>query len=194
MKEVIKEIIITILMALVIYFLLQFVVQFKPVLGSCMEPTLQTSGQRIIISRVAYWFHDPQRGDIITLHPPVQSSKDFIKRIVGLPGETVEVRQGKVYINGIPLDEPYVKKSFTYSMDPIKIPEGHYFVLGDNRDIASDSHVWGTITRSEIVGKAWITYWPPSKWGLIPHYQFPDVKDTSNSSAENAMGKTAYIP
>ena len=174
MKAFFKEALITLGLALLIYILLQFVVQFKPVSGSSMEPTFASNGDRVIISRVIYLFHDPERGDIITLRPPFKSSRDYIKRVIGLPGETVEIKKGKVYIDGELLDEPYVKESFTYSLAAVTVPTDSYFVLGDNRDISSDSHIWGTLPEKNIVGKVWICYWPPGMWGLAPNFNFAD--------------------
>lgn len=171
-KAFLKEALITLGLALVIYFLLQFVVQFKPVSGSSMEPTFAEKGDRVIISRVLYLFHEPERGDIITFKPPFKSSRDYIKRVIGLPGETVEIKKGKVYIDGQLLDEPYIIESFTYSEEAVTIPEDFYYVLGDNRDNSSDSHIWGMLPKENIVGKVWFCYWPPSMWGLAPNYSF----------------------
>jgi len=172
MKAFLKEALITIGLALVIYFLLQFVVQFKPVSGSSMEPTFAEQGDRVIISRVIYLIHEPERGDIITFKPPFKTSRDYIKRVIGLPGETVEIEKGKVYIDGQLLDEPYIMESFTYSLKAVTIPEDYYFVLGDNRDNSSDSHIWGLLPKENIVGKVWLCYWPPSMWGLAPNYNY----------------------
>ena len=149
---------------------------------------MQESGQRLLVSRVAYWFGDPARGDIITFHPPYPtspSSKPYIKRVIGLPGETVEIKSGKVYINGELLNEPYIEaRSFTYSMPAIVVPEDSYFVLGDNRNVSDDSHQWInnanhwiSIPRDSIIGKAWLSIWPPSRWGSAPNYQFPIEAD-----------------
>jgi len=183
MKNIIKEALITIALAAVLYIILQFVVQNSPVLGSSMEPTLQESGQRLLVSRAAYWFSEPMRGDIITFHPPPPTnpkSKPYIKRVIGLPGETVEIKSGKVYINGEYLVEPYIdERLFSYTMPAIVVPENSYFVLGDNRNVSDDCHQWinnsahwTSIPRANIIGKAWLSIWPPSKWGLAPNYQF----------------------
>ena len=136
-----------------------------------MMPSLE-NGQQLIVSRITYWFHSPARGDIVTLHPPFNSPKPFVKRVIGLPGETIEIKSGKVFINGKLLEEPYIKKSFTYSMAAVKIPDGEYFVLGDNRDISEDSHYFGAIPKKNIIGKAWLSVWPFSKFGLAPNYSF----------------------
>lgn len=197
-KGIIREALITLVLAAALYIILQFVVQNSPVLGSSMEPTLQESGQRLLVSRAAYWFSEPQRGDIITFHPPPPTdpkSKPYIKRVIGLPGETVEIKSGKIYINGgpEPLNEPYIDpKLFTYTMPVIKVPPDCYFVLGDNRNVSDDSHWWInnsqhwiTIPRANIIGKAWLSIWPPSKWGLAPNYRFP----TETSNSQNAIAK-----
>ena len=178
MKPFIREAIIIVAVAVVVFILMQTTIQSSPVFGSCMEPTLQESGERLLINRLAYNFGDPQRGDIITLWPntdPDHEGKPFIKRIIGMPGETVEIKGGKVYIDGTPLSEPYVKNKFTYSMPAVVVPADHYFVLGDNRDVADDSHIWGAIPRENIIGEAFFCIWPPSKWGFAPNYSFAEV-------------------
>lgn len=171
-RSFIKETIITLLLAGVLFSIFWFAIQRSPVDGISMLPNLQ-NGQQIEVSRVTYLFHAPQRGDIITFHPPFKSPKPFVKRIIGLPGETVQIISGKVYIDGQYLPEPYIKEPFTYSMPAMKIPEGMYFVLGDNRNVSDDSHIWGPVPRQNIIGKAWLSIWPPSLWGLAPNYHFP---------------------
>ena len=148
------------------------VAQSYPVKGACMEDSIQSEGQRILISKVVYRFHDPQRGDIIVLHPPhlPKNAYPYIKRIIGLPGETIEVKNGAVYINGLKLYEPYIKEPPTYTFPQKKIPENEYFVLGDNRNNANDSHTGWTVPRQDIIGKAWLSIWPLDKWGLAATY------------------------
>jgi signal peptidase I len=104
------------------------------------------------------------------LHFPNDRSRDFIKRVVGVPGDHIEVGDGEVTINGVTLDEPYVNAAPSYS-GTWDVPEDSYFVLGDNRNNSSDSHNWSFLPRDDIVGKAWIIYWGPDKWGLVPHYE-----------------------
>jgi signal peptidase I len=99
----------------------------------------------------------------------------LIKRVIGLPGEVVEIRNGEVFINDRPLDEPYVMNQGRYSQPSTKIPENEYFVLGDNRNNSSDSHNWGTLPRQRVVGEAAVSYWPPGSWGLIPEETYGDV-------------------
>jgi len=123
-----------------------------------------------MVSKATYFFHEPQRGDIIVLRSP-QNNSDLIKRIIALPGDTVEIRDNTVFINGTPLVEPYTLEPPNYIVPPQEIPTGNYFVLGDNRNNSSDSHRGWTAPRKNIVGKAWITYWPPYRWDTIEHYK-----------------------
>jgi len=149
-----------------------------------MEPGLQ-DGQQILINKVVYYFHEPERGDIIILHPPPPYSPDetpFIKRIIALPGDTVEVEDGAVYVNGLKLDEPYIKEPPVYTFRQKKIPEGEYFVLGDNRNYASDSHTGWTVPRQNIIGKAWLSIWPLNEWGFVPNYPL-------NEQIEGSVGE-----
>ena len=176
MRTFLREIGITLILALIVLFLLQTTVQIRPVLGSCMEDSLQREGQRLLINKVVYHFHEPERGDIIIFHPPneLESADPFIKRIIGLPGEIIEVKDGIVYVDGSPLYEPYVKSPPHYTVPEYKVPENEYFVLGDNRPVANDSHNGWTVPRQDIIGKAWLSIWPPDKWGLAPNYSLPE--------------------
>lgn len=100
---------------------------------------------------------------------PGGTDRDFIKRVIGLPGEEVKIVHGKVYINGQPLNEPYLVHLATYDLEPRRVPEGNYFVLGDNRPNSSDSHLGWYVPVSSIIGKAWFSYWPPATWGPVEH-------------------------
>jgi signal peptidase I len=135
--------------------------------GASMEPTL-FSGEYVVVSRLSYRLGSPHHGDIIVFHFPRDPKEEYIKRVIGLPGDEVEVRNGTVYINGQPLDESYLKVKTNYIGSWI-IPEGQLFVLGDNRNNSSDSHDWGTVPMDYVVGKAVLVYWPPPAWGLIDH-------------------------
>jgi len=119
----------------------------------------------------------PQRGDVVVLHPPTPSQQPYIKRIIGLPGESIEFRNGFVYIDGERLEEPYIEQGITRcgnspycSID--EIPDGYVYVLGDNRNNSSDSRSFGLVAIDEIVGKAWFTNWPLTDIGLVPHYDY----------------------
>ena len=170
MKLMIRDVLTTILVAVVVFFILQVTIQVSVINGSSMEPDLQ-DGERLIINKAVYHFAEPARGDIIIFNPPENhSSVPFIKRIIGLPGDTVEIKNGQVIVNGEALTEPYIEEAPEYYMQKITVPDNSYFVLGDNRNLSNDSHNGWTVLRSEIIGKAWVSIWPPSLWGLAPHY------------------------
>ncbi len=171
MKAFIRDILSTVVLAVIIFLSLQFTVQSFIVNGPSMENSFRSEDRLLVLKyKVAYLFHAPERGDIAIFHPPVNLNDDYIKRIIGLPGETVEIKNRTVYINGTALDEPYVKETAHYTMAPTDIPESHYFVLGDNRNNSSDSHNGWTVPVENIVGKAWLSIWPPAQWGLAPNY------------------------
>ena len=173
MRAFLREIVITLILAMVIFILLRFTIQDYIIKYDCMEPSFQ-EGQRVLVNKVVYYFHEPQRGDVIIFWPPFDSEEPFIKRIIALPGESVEIKQGKVYIykngNVIELNEPHYIDPPRYTYDRVTVPENEYFVLGDSRNHSNDSHVWGTVPRQNIIGKAWLSIWPPSEWGLMSHY------------------------
>ncbi len=137
--------------------------------GASMEPTLM-SGEYVIVNRLSYRVGTPQRGDIIVFHFPRDPSKEYIKRVIGLPGDEVQVEKGQVYVNGQALDETYLKVKTNY-VGTWRVPAGQLFVLGDNRNNSSDSHDWGTVPMSYVVGKAVLVYWPPTDWAIIQHVQ-----------------------
>ena len=166
MRTLFRDILITFIVAVVIFFTLRATLQTSVVISGSMEPTLQI-GQRLLINKVVYKFHEPEAGDIITFNPPNNPRATFIKRIIGLPGDTVEVKMGAVYINGVQLDEPYIKEPPTYTFRQYEIPKNNYFVLGDNRNNSGDSHTGWTLPRQNIIGKAWLTIWPLDKWGVV---------------------------
>jgi len=114
--------------------------------------------------------HPPERGDVVVLLRP--GERDYIKRIIGLPGDTVEVKNGQVLVNGVVLDEPYITDPARQNVPARQVEPERYFVMGDNRNNSSDSRSFGTISAKDIVGRAWIVYWPPSSWGGIPHYSY----------------------
>ena len=166
MKNLIKEIAITVGLALVIYLVFHFFIHNAIVHMSSMEPTLH-EGQRVFAMKK---FLDPGRGDIIIIHPPIAPNQEFVKRLIGLPGDTVEVKGGVVYVNGVGLVEPYIVSKPTYTYGPFKVPPDNYFVLGDNRNNSTDSHFNWTVTRDQIVAKAFFRYWPFSKFGGVGNY------------------------
>jgi signal peptidase I len=169
MKGFVRELAITAGLALVIFLILQTTVQSSIVEGSSMLPGLENN-QRLIVIKAVYHFRDPQRGDIIIIHPPVSPAKQWVKRVIGLPGDTIEVKNHTVYVNNVALKEPYIKETPNYTMIPYTVEPGRYFVLGDNRNNSSDSHSIGTIPAENIVGEVWLRLWPLSEWGLIRGY------------------------
>ncbi|MCJ7769899.1 MAG: signal peptidase I [Dehalococcoidales bacterium] len=178
LKPVVREVLVTLVIALVIFFLIQTTIQSSIVLYSSMEPNIHED-QRIIISKIVYWFHEPERGDIIVFPNPNNPDEDYIKRIIGLPGEVVEIKDGVVYIHQADGDNLVLDES-EYISDPadndflgVIIPEENYFVMGDNRNNSYDSRRGWTVPRDEIVGKAWLSIWPLSDWGLVANYSLP---------------------
>ena len=133
--------------------------------GSSMEPTLHT-GEFVIVNRLAYTLGSPELGDVVVFHFPRDPEQEYIKRVIGLPGDQVKVMDGDVYVNGLALDEAYIAASPRYQGD-WDIPVETLFVLGDNRNNSSDSHNWGTVPMENVVGKAIFVYWPPTEWGVI---------------------------
>jgi signal peptidase I len=166
-KAILREVVETVVLTLVIFFLIQTVVRNFRVVGTSMEPNLHT-GEYLIVDKISYRLGPPQRGDVIVFEPPVSAEGDYVKRVIGLPGELVEIRNGQVLINDKPIDEPYVVRPASYSMDARRVGPDELFVLGDNRNMSSDSHSWGMLPTDKVVGKALVSYWPPSLWGVIP--------------------------
>jgi signal peptidase I len=164
----------TLLLAAILFFVINTLTGRYQVHGQSMEPSLH-DGQYLIASKVAYWLHTPERGDVVVLEPPNRnSSVPYIKRVIGLPGDLVEVRESRVWVNGIALNEPYISAPPNYGGNWV-VGEGEFFVLGDNRNNSSDSHSWGLLPDDQILGKAFFSYWPPEDWGRIPHYTFPEL-------------------
>jgi signal peptidase I len=168
-----REIIAIIVLAIAIFFALQLAFSTSIVVGYSMEPDFH-QGQRLLINKVVYHLHEPQRGDVIIFYSPNNPQAEYIKRIIGLPGESIEIKEGIVYIyqNGdaLPLDEPYIQDPPAYTLTKQEIPDNEYFVLGDNRNNSDDSHKGWTVPRQNIIGKTWLSIWPPAEWGLAPNY------------------------
>jgi len=169
-KSLVREILETILLTVVIYFAVNFATGRFRVEGNSMQPNMHPD-QYVLIDKVSYMIGNPQRGDIIVFHYPLGPERDFIKRVIGLPGETVSVSGHMVRINGEPLPEPYISTPPEYE-GSWTMGDDQFFVLGDNRNSSSDSHSWGPLDRSFMIGKAIFIYWPPTLWGLVPHYTY----------------------
>jgi signal peptidase I len=170
-----REVLETICLTAIIFLALNTTTGRFQVRGSSMEPTLH-NGQYLVISKVTYWIHPPERGDVIVFHPPNSLDDDYIKRVIGLPGELVEIRQGALFVDGVQLDESYIINPGVYS-GAWQLEGDEYFVLGDNRRNSSDSHTWGVLPKENIVGKAWLGYWPPEEWGVVRHHVFSQPGD-----------------
>ncbi len=220
--KIIREILITAALAGLAFFVIQTTFQNFRVEGSSMETTLD-SGQLVLVNKVLYreihvgsWaklvpfldngsdgivrpFHKPHRGEVVVFKFPGDPSRKFIKRIIGVPGDVVEMRSGVVFLNGERLEEVYVENPGTFTMNGrwadrlrpavedidfvtvyldenqerrarVQVPEGYYWVLGDNRVGSSDSREWGLLPEENVVGKAWVTYWPLSSWGMLSSF------------------------
>ncbi len=152
------EIVQTILLALVLYFLIDFVVARVRVENISMQPTLKP-GEFIVVNKMAYRFGEVKPGDVVVFHYPGNPQEDYIKRVIGVPGDQISVRDGIVYVNGDGLVEPYISAPPRYAGE-WTVPEGNIFVLGDNRNQSSDSHSWGFVPFENLVGKALVVYWP----------------------------------
>lgn len=178
MKRVLREILNTSLYLLgvlcLVYLVIHFVGQRTQVQGSSMEPTLSTE-DNLIVDKISYRFHDPERYDIIVFPFSGEEETFFIKRIIGLPGETVQIdEEGTIYVNGEVLDDGYGREVIQNpgrARDPIELGKDEYFVLGDNRNDSTDGRdpSVGNIRRENIIGRAWLRIWPLSKFGLIKH-------------------------
>ena len=148
-----------------------FVAEARYIPSGSMLPTLQIN-DRLIVDKLSYHFQTPHRGDIVVFSPTdtlkQQNFKDaFIKRVIGLPGDKVEVKSGRVYINGNPLPENYIEDSPDYQYGPVTVPADSYLVLGDNRNNSYDSHYWGFVPRDRIIGKAVVRFWPLNRLGEL---------------------------
>jgi signal peptidase I len=201
-RSMVRELLETAIFILLVFFIVRGIVQNFKIEGSSMEPTMHNSqfilvnkliyfhfdinapmrlmpGQENLPQRIIYPFHQPQRGDIVVFEYPRDVSKDYIKRVIALPGETVAFRDQQVFVNGELLDEAYLQgtPTYCYSGEPCNgqdyvVPQGTIFVMGDNRTNSSDSRDWGALPFDRVIGQAWVVYYPFDDWGLVPHYTY----------------------
>ena len=150
-----------------------FVAEPRYIPSDSMLPTLEV-GDRLVVEKISYHFRPPATGEIIVFDPPQQLqiqgyAKDqaFIKRVIGTPGQTVQVQNGKVYLNGTPLKENYIAEPPAYNMELVRVPEDQLFVMGDNRNNSNDSHVWGFLPKQNVIGHACFRFWPFSRIGRV---------------------------
>ncbi|HAF17192.1 MAG: signal peptidase I [Thermacetogeniaceae bacterium] len=162
-KDILQAVVLAIILATVIrvWLLEPF---FIP--SPSMEPTL-FPGDRIIVNKIGYKFREPERGDVIVFHYPLDPERDFVKRVIAFEGETIEIRNNYVYIDGQRLEEPYIPDVVIGDFEPVRVPKGHYFVMGDNRNNSEDSREWGPLDKDLLIGKAIFIYWPFSRFGAI---------------------------
>ena len=199
-RKVARELVETVVLALLIFFAVRAVVQNFRVEGASMEPSMHNN-QYLLVNKALYYrldisrlhdvlpflpgsadgerhlFRPPNRGDIVVFRFPLDPKRDFIKRVIGIPGDSIEIRDEKVFVNGTQLVENYILATSNYTYGPKTVPPGRYFVLGDNRRNSYDSHAWGSscgavdqcefVPEENIIGQAWITYWPFDQLGLI---------------------------
>lgn len=168
------DIIETVVVALALFVLVYlFAAQPHQVRGASMVPNFQ-NGEYILTDKITYRFREPKRGDVVIFRAPKNQELDYIKRIIGLPGERIRIEKGVLYVDDKRLDEPYLPQGALYAGtflqegQNIPIPESEYFVLGDNRNHSSDSREWGPIQKKDIIGRAFLRYWPINQIGLIP--------------------------
>src|SRR5450631_4924542 len=180
-SSLLREVFEVVVLAVILYFGISFAVQAVHVEGLSMYATLDDNDY-LIANKIDYRLHAPQRGDIIILRPPTDNSKDFIKRIIALPGEKLLISHGIVYINGHKLDEPYLPEAWTTfnnwpndGTDGKVMGPNQYFVMGDNRNKSQDSRIFGPIGRDRIDGRAWFRIWPLANFGSI-YSQLPTLE------------------
>jgi len=153
------------------YGLRTFVVEGFEIRGHSMESTLDDH-ERVLVAKFIYMFRPIERGDVVVFRFPNDPKRRFVKRVIGLPGDTVRITQGRVYVNDKLVDEPYVYVSGhrvggSENLPAVRVPDGHYYMLGDHRNLSSDSRSWGPVPRRDILGRAVFRFWPPSEIGLL---------------------------
>ena len=172
--EFLKDTLQVVVFALILTFILRsYVFETRTIPSGSMLPTLQI-GDKLFVDKVYFKFKDFQRFDILTFIPPqnaqaegVKLGSPWIKRLIGLPGDTIQVMDGKVYLNDKPLEEPYINEKPNYTYGPVTVPDGMVFMMGDNRNNSNDSHFWGFLPMENIKGKAFYRYWPTNRVGPV---------------------------
>jgi len=167
-KTTVWELVQVVVIALALAFLIKtFVVGNFWIPSESMVPTVEIN-DKVVVTNFSYWFSAPQRGDVVVFKYPLDTKKDYIKRCIGLPGETVEFRDSRLYVDGQLVEEPYLPEGLEFEdFGPVQVPEGEYFMCGDNRNYSADSRAWGFVERKLIIGKARVIYWPIERWGTL---------------------------
>ncbi|MDT3700621.1 MAG: signal peptidase I [Thermincola sp.] len=170
--DLVKDVLQVVVFALILTFILRsYIVEARGIPTGSMIPTLQI-GDKLLVDKIYYKFSELQRGDIVVFAPPPAAqvggnTTDFIKRVIGLQGDKIQVIDGVVYINDKPLTEPYINQKPNYEYGPVTVPEGALFVMGDNRNNSFDSHTWGFMPMENLKGRAFFMYWPPNRIGSV---------------------------
>jgi signal peptidase I len=167
----------TIVLAIVMYFLIDTVVARVRVDNISMIPTLQP-GEFVLVNKISYRLSDVKRGDIIVFHYPLNPQEDYIKRVIGLPGDDVNITNGQLFVNGQEINESYISVTMVSEGDWV-VPQDALFVMGDNRNQSSDSRAWGFVPMENLVGKAMVIYWPLDEFRVLSH---PDVVNAANNA------------
>jgi signal peptidase I len=165
-----REIVEIAAIALLILIAIRFVIQSYHVESASMQPGL-TANQYVMVNKTAYLFRAIERGDVVVLHAPRNTNQDFIERVIGLPGDTIQMDSTTIKVNGTLLNETYIKTPINPIANIWKVPPGQYFVLNDNREIDDDSRTWSFVPKDYIVGKAVLVYWPLASWQFIDTHQ-----------------------
>ncbi len=158
-SHLVRDIVEIVAITVVIFIALRFTIQSYYVNGTAMQPGLKVN-EFVLVNKVAYRIQAPQRGDIIVFHYPLDTAKDYIKRIIGLPGDTITMDSTHIQVNGLTLNEPYISAPYNPQAFKLTVPPDHYFVMSDNRVSTDDSRTWGTVPRNYIIGKAVMVFWP----------------------------------
>ncbi len=173
--DIIEVVVVALAIFVVVYL---FFFQPHQVKGASMDPNFHDN-EYILTDKISYRFHTPQRGDVVIFRAPQNRELDYIKRVIGLPGEKVKVQGGEVFVNGQRLKESYLPANLTTNAGDFlragqdyQIPADNYIVFGDNRPHSSDSRAWGPVVKEDIIGKAWLRYWPPQDFGLLPQVSY----------------------
>jgi signal peptidase I len=190
MTSLFREVLEAVVMAVLVFILIQTSLQNFKVEGYSMRPTL-LEGQYLLVNKLVYFrldqerlarivpfwrvnepeerfaIHPPHRGEVIVFHFPEDPTRDFVKRVIGVPGDRISLRNGEVFLNGSRLEEPYITSKGNSNANVVVVEEKEYFVLGDNRRGSNDSRNWGPVPEEYILGKVWMVYWPPSMWQIL---------------------------
>ena len=167
-KSLLRETLETVVLAVLIFLVIRSLVQNYRIEGQSMEPNFH-HGQYLLVNKLAYRLGDYDRGDVIVFHYPNNPTQDYIKRVIGLPGDTVEISNGELFVNGRLVDEPYDQIPIMRNMSPQTVDPGFLYVLGDNRPASSDTRTWGQLSQEFVIGKAWLAIWPVEVAGVVKH-------------------------